>query len=104
VSLAVRELVDRLVSGSGPRTLAPPDLDAGECRVLGRANSCDYVIYDPTVSNRHAELLREPDGWVIRDLGSRNGTRVNGWLVKEQRLRDGDTLTFGASVFIFDER
>lgn len=101
VTRELRGLVDRLVSGSGPRALAPPDLKAGECRSLGRATSCDYVIHDATVSNRHAELARTADGWLIRDLGSLNGTRVNGWLVDEQRLRDGDTITFGASVFIF---
>ena len=101
VTRELRGLVDRLVSGSGPRTLAPPDLQVGECRSLGRAASCDYVIHDATVSSRHAELARDPDGWVIRDLGSLNGTRVNGWLVKEQRLRDGDTLSFGGSVFLF---
>ena len=100
----LRALVDRLLTGPGPRTLHVPDVPAGEGRVLGRADSCDYVIYDPTVSNRHAELIRLDDGWLIRDLGSRNGTRVNGWLVKEQRLRDGDTLTFGGSVFLFDAR
>jgi hypothetical protein len=100
--LRLRALVDRLLSGPRPRALHAPDLDVGRGRVLGRATSCDYLIHDPTVSNRHAELVRLDDGWLIRDLGSRNGTRVNGWLVKEQRLRDGDTLTFGASVFIFD--
>jgi hypothetical protein len=39
--------------------------------------------------------------WLIRDMGSRNGTRVNGWLVKEQELRPADTLAFRASVFTF---
>ena len=101
VTRELRGIVDRLVGGSGPRTLAAPDLKAGECRSLGRGRFCDYVLYDPTVSNRHAELVRLDDGWAIRDLGSLNGTRVNGWLVKEQRLRDGDTLTFGGSVFLF---
>jgi pSer/pThr/pTyr-binding forkhead associated (FHA) protein len=101
VTRELRGIVDRLVGGSGPRTLAPPELEVGECRSLGRATQCDYVIRDATVSSRHAELARTADGWVIRDLGSLNGTRVNGWLVDEQRLRDGDTITFGASVFIF---
>jgi pSer/pThr/pTyr-binding forkhead associated (FHA) protein len=95
-------MLDRLLSGSGPRTIGAPPIGIGEARSLGRANSCDFVIYDPTVSSRHAELVRLDDGWLIRDLGSLNGTRVNGWLVKEQRLRDGDTLSFGGSVFLFD--
>jgi predicted component of type VI protein secretion system len=101
----LRGMIDRFLSGGGPRTLtAPSEFMVGERRVLGRARSCDYVIYDPTVSSRHAELVRLDDCWLIRDLGSLNGTRVNGWLVKEQRLRDGDTLTFGGSVFLFDGR
>jgi pSer/pThr/pTyr-binding forkhead associated (FHA) protein len=74
----------------------------GERRVLGRSNTCDYLIPDPTVSSRHAELVRSDDGWTIRDLGSLNGTRVNGWLVTEQRLQPGDTLEIGAAVFDFE--
>jgi pSer/pThr/pTyr-binding forkhead associated (FHA) protein len=105
VTRELRGVVDRLLGGSGPQTLAAPKIPAGHVRSLGRAPACDYVIRDPTVSSRHAELVRlDDDGWLIRDLGSRNGTRVNGWLVKEQRLRDGDTLTFGGSVFLFDAR
>jgi pSer/pThr/pTyr-binding forkhead associated (FHA) protein len=53
------------------------------------------------VSSRHAVLTRSADGWTLHDLGSRNGTRVNGWLVKEQRLADGDELTFGDATFVF---
>jgi pSer/pThr/pTyr-binding forkhead associated (FHA) protein len=73
----------------------------GERRVLGRSNTCDYAIGDPTVSTRHAELVRIDDGWLIRDLGSLNGTRVNGWLANEERLYPGDTLTLGAATFEF---
>jgi pSer/pThr/pTyr-binding forkhead associated (FHA) protein len=102
VTRELRGIVDRLFSGPGPRTLGAPPIKVGEARSVGRATACDYVIYDPTVSSRHAELVRLDDGWLIRDLGSLNGTRVNGWLVQEQRLRDGDTLTFGGSVFLFD--
>jgi pSer/pThr/pTyr-binding forkhead associated (FHA) protein len=74
----------------------------GERRVLGRGNSCDYAIADPTVSMRHAELLRVDGGWRIRDLDSLNGTRVNGWLVKQQRLQRGDTLALGGVCFRFE--
>ena len=73
----------------------------GDRRVMGRETTCDYAIADQTVSARHAELVRSGDGWLIRDLGSRNGTRVNGWLVQEQRLEPGDTLTLGTTVFVF---
>lgn len=73
----------------------------GERRVLERAASCDYRIEDVTVSSRHAELIRLGDDWLIRDLHSRNGTRVNGWLVDEEMLRAGDTLTLGSTIFLF---
>jgi pSer/pThr/pTyr-binding forkhead associated (FHA) protein len=75
---------------------------AGDRRVMGRATTCDFTIADQTVSARHAELVRLDGGWLIRDLNSRNGTRVNGWLVTEQRLEPGDTVTLGTTVFVFD--
>jgi hypothetical protein len=92
-------LLDRLAPS--PPCLAPPEMRAGERRVLGRDNACDYALADPTVSSRHAELICLADGWLIRDLGSKNGTRVNGWLAKEQRLRAGDTLTLGRTTVVF---
>lgn len=82
--------------------LRPPEMAEGDRRVMGRAATCDYAIADQTVSARHAELVRVDGGWLIRDLDSRNGTRVNGWLVKEQRLEPGDTLTLGTTVFVFE--
>ena len=94
-------LVDRLWRERAPLELRPPEMHSGETRVLGRSYDCDYAIADPTVSNRHAELVRVRDGWMIRDLGSRNGTRVNGWLAKEERLRPGDTITLGATTLVF---
>lgn len=94
-------LIDRLAPELEPVRLQPPDMREGERRVLGRSNTCDYAIPDPTVSTRHAELVRVDDGWLIRDLGSRNGTRVNGWLAREEPLRAGDTLTVGRTTFVF---
>ena len=102
-----RALLDRLAPraeglvSDSPVKLQPPPMAEGDRRTLGRAVTCDYVIADQAVSGVHAELVRTGDGWLIRDMGSRNGTRVNGWLVKEQELRAGDTLTFGVSVFVF---
>jgi FHA domain-containing protein/uncharacterized protein DUF1707 len=99
--------LDRIAPGNEaptigcPVELQPPAMADGERRALGRNATCDYAIADPAVSGTHAELVRSGDGWLIRDLGSRNGTRVNGWLVEEAILRPGDTLTLGASVFVF---
>ena len=49
---------------------------------IGRDASCDLAIPDMTVSRRHAQLERTKDGWLITDLESTNGTRVNGWRVR----------------------
>jgi hypothetical protein len=97
-------IVGRLASGGESDravALCPPLMRVGESRVLGRTPSCDYAIADPTVSGRHAELSRTAEGWSIRDLSSRNGTRVNGWLVDERALEAGDIVALGAAVFVF---
>ena len=67
---------------------------------IGRAAGCDFVLDEPTVSRRHAVLRRTPEGWAVRDLGSTNGTRVNGWLVDDAPLRVGDELALGDSRFV----
>jgi hypothetical protein len=67
---------------------------------IGRAGECDLVLDEPTVSRHHAVLRRTPEGWAVRDVGSTNGTRVNGWRVEEAALRVGDELTIGSSRFV----
>lgn len=70
--------------------------------VIGRMSTSDVVLSDPNVSRRHAELRRGPDGWSVVDLGSTNGTLVNGKLIREHRLSDRDQLTFGSSDLRFE--
>ena len=49
----------------------------------------------------HALLMRREDGWVLSDLGSHNGTRLNGWLVREPvPVHVGDRVEFGSMVFV----
>jgi hypothetical protein len=101
-----RRVADALVDRDfalPPQQLRPPALEAGAGLTLGRSPHCDYLVNDRTVSARHAELRRTSDGWELRDLASRNGTRVNGWLVEQQRLADGDEIVLGASTFVFCE-
>jgi Domain of unknown function (DUF1707)/FHA domain len=67
---------------------------------IGRHGSCDLAIADMTVSRAHARLARTPDGWLLTDLSSTNGTRVNGWRVRGQvRVRAGDLVSFGDAVY-----
>ena len=70
--------------------------------VIGRLSTSDVVLADSNVSRRHAELRRDGSRWVIVDLGSTNGTMVNGKLAREQTLKDGDRLAFGTSELIFE--
>jgi len=71
--------------------------------VLGREPTVDYPIDDPTVSRRHAEILRAPDGWRIRDLGSANGTELNGArLIGDRLLREGDVVGLGRATLVFN--
>lgn len=70
--------------------------------VVGRGSACDLVLSDLTVSRVHAELRREGDGgWMLVDLGSLNGTRLNGWrLVGPMRVKSGDEVSFGDCGFM----
>ncbi|MBW8483436.1 DUF1707 and FHA domain-containing protein [Actinomadura parmotrematis] len=82
-----------------PRFTLPP---AGRARiVVGRAPGCQFVLTDLTVSRFHAEIYHADEGWMISDLGSMNGTRVNGWrLTGPARVRPGDEVGFGNASFI----
>ncbi len=70
---------------------------------LGRQAENDLAIPDHTVSRRHAEILKTPEGWRIADLGSRNGTAVNGEPVQESALDPGDEITLGTFALRFEE-
>lgn len=71
--------------------------------VIGRLSTNDVVLSDPNVSRRHAELRQDGGRWVLVDLGSTNGTVVNGKLAREHPLKDGDKLTFGKTELVFKE-
>jgi adenylate cyclase len=63
--------------------------------VIGRSADSDLHIAHESISRRHAQITREGEGWLLRDLESKNGSRVNTFHVQEQRLRDGDRLDLG---------
>jgi pSer/pThr/pTyr-binding forkhead associated (FHA) protein len=75
---------------------------AGDQFSIGRDASCDLTITDMTVSRLHAQLERTPEGWLISDLESTNGTRVNGWRVRGKiPVRVGDLVSFGSLEVVF---
>jgi hypothetical protein len=70
--------------------------------VIGRLPECDVRIQDSQASRRHAEVRPDADGYVLVDLGSLNGTAVNGVPVKDHVLVDGDEITIGGTTIRFE--
>lgn len=70
---------------------------------IGRGLDCDIILADPLASRVHAVIVREEEGWWIRDAGSRNGTFVHGQKVDEARLVPGTPLRIGSTEFEFQE-
>src|SRR3984885_659798 len=69
---------------------------------LGRGRQCDVVLSDPNVSRPHAEIRPRGGSWVLTDLGSTNGSRLNGRRVDDSEvLREGDEIELGESVMTF---
>jgi predicted component of type VI protein secretion system len=71
--------------------------------LIGRHPDCDVRIDSPKISRRHCCVATAYDRILIRDLGSRNGVRVNGRLQEESRLHSGDELAIGPIVFRLEE-
>ena len=70
--------------------------------LVGRHPECDVRIDSPQVSRRHCCLALAYDRLTIRDLGSRNGVRVNGQIVDEARLKPGDEVAIGQFLYRLD--
>ena len=68
---------------------------------IGRLADCDVVLKDKGASRKHAQLKRRDGAWTLTDLGSTNGTRLNGQTVQTRELSDGDTITIGTTVIEF---
>ena len=75
----------------------------GEC-VIGRHPTVDFVLEDKLASRRHLRVYPLDGSWVVEDLGSTNGTRVNGQRVQRVGLRDGDLIGVGTSELRFVQK
>lgn len=83
-------------------TVAGREHEVTEPRVvLGRSREAGVRISDVNVSRKHAEVRQEGSTYWVVDLGSTNGTLVNGKRVDRQRLRDGDRITLGSTEIVF---
>jgi pSer/pThr/pTyr-binding forkhead associated (FHA) protein len=72
--------------------------------VIGRSSDCDVHLDDANVSRRHAEVRRIGDGYSLVDLGSTNGTEVNGQRIQETALMNGDVISVGTTRITFERR
>lgn len=72
----------------------------GDVFTIGRAADCDIVVAERQISRYHTRIEHDKDGYLLRDLGSKNGTFINGERVRGQpcRLRDGDEITLATIV------
>ena len=61
--------------------------------MVGRRENCDIILRFGNVSSNHCELTLESGYWFVKDLGSRNGTRLNGYRITKKRMDPGDTLS-----------
>jgi hypothetical protein len=103
------EIIGRMVEGPGgvgAGSIVLPSGDRFELTesivTIGRHPESNLVLGDPNVSRNHAEIRPQADSYVVVDLGSTNGSRVNGVKVTTQVLQDGDELTFGNTKMRFE--
>jgi adenylate cyclase len=88
--------VFKLLSTSGDQSI---ELAPGRILVVGRAVTSDVPIYDPTISRRHAEVSLGSSGVHVKDLGSSNGTFLNGARITQADATANDIITFGKVAF-----
>ncbi len=86
----------KLLSTTGEQSI---DLQPDRTIVVGRAVTSDVPIYDPTISRRHAELSLTDGGVRVKDVGSSNGTFLNGARIGEATATENDVITFGKVAF-----
>src|SRR5690349_9235391 len=70
---------------------------------IGRSAECDISVRDIMLSRHHCRIEPANGGWVISDLGSKNGTSIGGSLIARQNLQDGDVIRMGKTTLRFFE-
>ena len=103
------EVTSRMRQGEGGAGAGSLVLPTGErvplgenTLTIGRIPEAHIVLADPNVSRNHAEIRPKGAGYVVVDLGSTNGSRVNGIRIQEHQLEDGDEISFGNTRMRFE--
>jgi pSer/pThr/pTyr-binding forkhead associated (FHA) protein len=103
------QIVGRMVEGEGGSGAGSIVLPSGDRFALtdsiitiGRHPDSNLVLADPNVSRNHAEIRPQGDKYAVVDLGSTNGTRINGVRIDTQVLQDGDEISFGNTRMRFE--
>ncbi|MCL2492392.1 MAG: FHA domain-containing protein [Coriobacteriia bacterium] len=90
---------------SGPETLIGTTLPLTAALVIGRTHGNDIVVADNMVSSTHARITPLPDGAILEDMNSTNGTLLNGMRIQApQNLVAGDKITIGMLTLVVDRR
>lgn len=95
--LGITSLAVPVPSAESPHASADEVVE--DSLTIGRSRSNGIVLDDMLVSRRHVIITAEDDGLLLRDLGSRNGTFVNGRRIEQAQLEEGDRIGIGASTF-----
>jgi adenylate cyclase len=85
--------------GDTPQTF---NFSSGEV-IVGRTPECQIILKDPSISRNHAKVIADDEGVRVVDLGSKNGTQVNGVKIKEAVLNDGDRIHLGKFEITFTD-
>ena len=103
------QIVGRMREGKGGAGAGALLLPTGErlqlseaVVTIGRKPESTIQLGDPNVSRNHAEIRPHGNGWMLVDLGSTNGTRVNGNRISSHELREGDEIAFGNTIVHFE--
>jgi len=70
--------------------------------VLGRGDDVSLQLLDPKISRRHCRVYAQTGVWLVEDVGSSNGTKVNGTPRKRHQLKAGDRIEIGRTVAVFE--
>jgi hypothetical protein len=104
-SFAIEAHLKEGIGGAGAGSLVLPNNEriplTSHTLTIGRMPECDLTINDRNVSRRHAEIRPQGESFLVVDLGSTNGIRVNGIRVGQHELQDGDEITVGGTQVVF---